>query len=1572
MRPPAMQTAALQPNNELHNDTQRQRLLQQQQQNLAHLPLHLRQQQPQQLQLQLQFQQQQQQPQTTLLNQSSYDPTAAATAQQARNKYYFEQHEFTVDKPLNFVATTTTASAKEAVNLNARRSSVASIRLPLVDEKSRQEQLLQRQHAQPQAQPQPQGASLDCIQLLDLSTSPPHEPIYPLQGSVSAYLPQRSLADVPPPYRRASAASVAPVPTHRASYASQYSRSSSSEDGSIGGVNAAPYPNSYTRANSAFDDAAEHFIINFPAADSPSHNQNDCVINLPLSETEPLLTNIEATVADKQRSIRLPKSSASLIFTKKDLLPQRTASVAPYQAANTNNNCATQQKQQQTKQPKPNQPKQQQQQQQQQQLHHSLSLRSANEYATRKPVKHLPASYQQHQPQQQQLQQQRRSLQLNYNNNLVTTSTCCSANNNYCSSATGKGVRAPSANAGGGGSKSVGAVLHKHHQPSAALSATVAKAEEQQQQQQAGQINTNTAATTRKQHAYSWYAPVYTALEEELEQDSRDSSPIHNLANTKKQHLNHYQQQRSSHNSSTAADNETVALLETRNQVNIQAQLHAQANSHAHAAKDGNDISAVGGGNGVGSGSGVGVARNAKYEAKYAGLARRTNGGGPQAPTTLPLSNAHNATMQAEMSGGESGYTDAQTTAPMNGFDGDVGLVNSLGGTLPPRRRIENFLKSLVGRKSSSARSNSGNSINGGNVDVLNCRAENIVSQQPMPSSPEIKITRTPSEQNMVLLRETSQRGRQYKQQLAAAQEQRKSDCGGGDKLTVNGATQGSTSSLNVVQQKLWNIMRREGSAASLYNEKSHSIVQYRGLRKCETVLALTRQTNSLCSPIFGGSAAAHVGASGRNNGSANNGGAGVARHNSCSAGGGGSACGGMRRTHTTGSGIFSTSGVEQIRPLNRLRNSVTSINAAATCSRCSSLLSLAASGSRYSLNVAANAGAASAFAPTTATQMHTSASQQQLQALAATLDYKPPPHSSQQHQQQRERKISNVSSSQLNSSNYIVLSSNRIADTTVVEHNAGGSGAGNSSSGNCSRKSSADAPSTHSASSITPPSNMTTATLTSSITSPHASTPTTPVAAATATAYASVAASVVAPDTLVITPTANAPQAPIAMSPYTANNTNNSNTSGILVDLPSSPTSPTSVASSAGTPCTSASCSSATTPAPTYALPPTSQTYPFTITSLLAMSKTTMERDAGGRCAGGADDEDVALTIKISSAGKGPTDIVDGRHYAAPAALPFKHFEPFTCKLCLVDVEAKEEATTLQQCGCEFCTECMKAYVDFEITEGAYEISCPDAQCPAQGIMTLPEIANLTTTNLMKKHHRYRLNKEIEMDKTRTWCPRAGCETVCLVGVGPHSDATPSTSTGGGSGGTHTATFTDSQGAQQSLCAVQCPSCKDEFCSACKKAWHPNMTCEENSRRLVADGQDDIGIPFDNDLIKCCPMCAVPIEKDEGCAQMMCKRCKHVFCWYCLASLDDDFLLRHYDRGPCKNKLGHSRASVVWHRAQVIGIFAGFGILLLVASPLLLLAAPCIICCKCRSCSGARIDEGDAELDEATALQSL
>lgn len=53
-----------------------------------------------------------------------------------------------------------------------------------------------------------------------------------------------------------------------------------------------------------------------------------------------------------------------------------------------------------------------------------------------------------------------------------------------------------------------------------------------------------------------------------------------------------------------------------------------------------------------------------------------------------------------------------------------------------------------------------------------------------------------------------------------------------------------------------------------------------------------------------------------------------------------------------------------------------------------------------------------------------------------------------------------------------------------------------------------------------------------------------------------------------------------------------------------------------------------------------------------------------------------------------------------------------------------------------------MTAYVEFEITEGAYEVSCPDAMCPAQGVISIAEITTLAAPSLVDKHHRYRLNR--------------------------------------------------------------------------------------------------------------------------------------------------------------------------------------------------------------------------------------
>ncbi|XP_063363118.1 E3 ubiquitin-protein ligase lubel isoform X1 [Cydia amplana] len=297
-----------------------------------------------------------------------------------------------------------------------------------------------------------------------------------------------------------------------------------------------------------------------------------------------------------------------------------------------------------------------------------------------------------------------------------------------------------------------------------------------------------------------------------------------------------------------------------------------------------------------------------------------------------------------------------------------------------------------------------------------------------------------------------------------------------------------------------------------------------------------------------------------------------------------------------------------------------------------------------------------------------------------------------------------------------------------------------------------------------------------------------------------------------------------------------------------------------------------------------------------------------------------------LSLAGAGSRYSLDG------AGGGFVPAAPVNCKLCLEDA-APDKVTVIGGCGCAYCTKCMKAYVEFEVCNGAYEVSCPDARCRVGAALALEEISLLVDASVMEKHLKFRLNHEVAMDANRAFCPRVGCDTVVSLRA-----ASP----------------------------AHCPTCRHDFCSQCNQEWHGSMSCEAAAASSSMAGAGAPLLP-DSELIKLCPMCRVPIEKDEGCAQMMCKRCKHVFCWYCLASLDDDFLLRHYDKGPCKNKLGHSRASVLWHRAQVVGIFAGFGLLLLVASPLLLLAAPCIVCCKCRLCNPST-----KNLEEVDEIESI
>lgn len=216
------------------------------------------------------------------------------------------------------------------------------------------------------------------------------------------------------------------------------------------------------------------------------------------------------------------------------------------------------------------------------------------------------------------------------------------------------------------------------------------------------------------------------------------------------------------------------------------------------------------------------------------------------------------------------------------------------------RKRFENFIKSLVGRKSNASYTKEKDSTN------LNSNSGTAITPTTPLPTPEITINPSISTTDI------------------------SNNNGSSSSKALGLGPSCSTTSLNLVQQKLWNVVpvlrqnsgrRCSGSVTDLSQHRNHQSQslnienhrQYNNcLRKCETVIAFSRQ--SLYEQDSGG-------------GSVRN-----------------------RSLSTDKKTTSLANGVEQIRPLNRLRNSLSTSNA--TCSRCSSLLSLAGAGSRYSLNV--------------------------------------------------------------------------------------------------------------------------------------------------------------------------------------------------------------------------------------------------------------------------------------------------------------------------------------------------------------------------------------------------------------------------------------------------------------------------------------------------------------------------------------------------------------------------------------------------------------------------------------------
>ncbi|CAF1181070.1 unnamed protein product [Rotaria sordida] len=227
---------------------------------------------------------------------------------------------------------------------------------------------------------------------------------------------------------------------------------------------------------------------------------------------------------------------------------------------------------------------------------------------------------------------------------------------------------------------------------------------------------------------------------------------------------------------------------------------------------------------------------------------------------------------------------------------------------------------------------------------------------------------------------------------------------------------------------------------------------------------------------------------------------------------------------------------------------------------------------------------------------------------------------------------------------------------------------------------------------------------------------------------------------------------------------------------------------------------------------------------------------------------------------------------------------EQQTCAVCYEDKDSNEFdgllTTNCQHLNRSLCNSCLFRHVQqvFQITF-TDDIYCPEYNCNVK--LDYDIVKNILLSNgdnkLVERYDRYIFHRQLEQMDEFIWCSNILCN------VGQLNEG----------------------GALNNI--VTCFNCHQKTCFTHKIKWHEGLSCEEFDMRMDPIYESSRRWIVENS--KKCPNCPYQIEKNDGCDHMTCIKCRHEFCWSCLADFQP--IRRngnHRHNSTCKHYVPYNR----------------------------------------------------------------